>query len=376
MRLPAGPARFLKTRYTVAAIFAAFLALASITGFVWANKSVTLVVDGTTKSVATESEDVASLLAESGVDVRPGDLVSPASSAPLGEGTVVVVRHAIPVTLRLGDESVSVHVLGRTVADALVMAGLDPTSGLRTDPAVDTPLSPGMTVNVTDVFIRVLEEQVSVPYDTVVNGDPRLPLGARKVVKAGVTGSSIRVWQVVVTGGVEGQRTLKLERELVPVINEVVAIGTKQPFRQVLLARHPVAKSRPHAVKPAPTPEVTGRVLAMESTAYTPYECGQSVSWIRHKMAQNHIPDGWGIVAVDPRVIPLGSRLFVEGYGYAVACDTGGAIKGSIVDVCFWGGDLNAPTDSTSASQKQAANNACDRWGRRHGVRITILGKK
>ena len=57
MRLPAGPARFLKTRYTVAAFFAALLALASITGFVWANKNVTLVVDGTTKSVTTESND-------------------------------------------------------------------------------------------------------------------------------------------------------------------------------------------------------------------------------------------------------------------------------------------------------------------------------
>lgn len=373
MRLPAGPARFLKTRYTVAAFFAALLALASITGFVWANKNVTLVVDGTTKSVTTESNDVASLLSEASVDIRQGDLVSPASSASLSEGMVVVVRHAVPVTLRLGDESVSLKVLGRTVADALVMAGLDPTSGLRTDPAVDTPLEPGMIITATDVFLRMVEEPVALPYDTIVNGEPRLPLGARKVVKTGVPGSAIRVWQVLVTGGVEGPRTLKLERSLTPAVNEVVAIGRKQPFRQVILAKRPYAPNRP--VRPSPTPKVTGRLLKMESTAYTPFECGQSVGWVARKKAANHIPDGWGIVAVDPKVIPLGSRLFVEGYGYAVACDTGSAIHGNIVDVCYWGGDLNARTDSAGDAQVSAARAAANRWGRRYGVRVTILGK-
>jgi 3D (Asp-Asp-Asp) domain-containing protein len=42
-----------------------------------------------------------------------------------------------------------------------------------------------------------------------------------------------------------------------------------------------------------------------------------------------------GVIAVDPRIIPLGTRVYVDGYGYALAADTGGAIKGNKIDVCF-----------------------------------------
>ncbi len=47
------------------------------------------------------------------------------------------------------------------------------------------------------------------------------------------------------------------------------------------------------------------------------------------------LPLGWGTVAVDPTVIPLGTKLYVPGYGDGVAADTGSAIKGRIIDVWF-----------------------------------------
>ena len=65
------------------------------------------------------------------------------------------------------------------------------------------------------------------------------------------------------------------------------------------------------------------RTHNMEATAYT---------WTGSRTATGTWPSR-GTVAVDPRVIPLGSELYVEGYGPAVAADTGGAIKGQIIDL-------------------------------------------
>jgi 3D (Asp-Asp-Asp) domain-containing protein len=47
------------------------------------------------------------------------------------------------------------------------------------------------------------------------------------------------------------------------------------------------------------------------------------------------IPVGWGVIAVDPGVIPLGTRMFVPGYGEGVAADTGSAVRGAMIDVWF-----------------------------------------
>lgn len=80
-----------------------------------------------------------------------------------------------------------------------------------------------------------------------------------------------------------------------------------------------------------------GQVMVMEATAYT---------WTGYRTATGTWPIR-GTVAVDPEVIPMGTKLYVEGYGLAVAADTGGAIKGNIIDVYL-------PTESE-----------CWQWGRR-----------
>jgi 3D (Asp-Asp-Asp) domain-containing protein len=74
-----------------------------------------------------------------------------------------------------------------------------------------------------------------------------------------------------------------------------------------------------------------GKTMQMEATAYTAY-CNGCSGVTRTGIDLRANPNQ-KVVAVDPAVIPLGSRVYVEGYGEAIAGDTGGAIKGHKIDL-------------------------------------------
>ena len=87
------------------------------------------------------------------------------------------------------------------------------------------------------------------------------------------------------------------------------------------------AKEGKKIKKSAGAPDKYSKVLTMEASAYSAYDPGNS-----HYTARGNLLCR-GLVSVDPDVIPLGTELYIEGYGYAVADDTGGAIRGHKIDL-------------------------------------------
>lgn len=77
------------------------------------------------------------------------------------------------------------------------------------------------------------------------------------------------------------------------------------------------------------TPDRHRRIVNMEASAYTTQDPGNGSFTYRGNQLRK------GLVAVDPNVIPLGTRLYIEGYGYAIADDTGGYIKGNRIDLAY-----------------------------------------
>ena len=125
---------------------------------------------------------------------------------------------------------------------------------------------------------------------------------------------------------------------------EVESRDAERAAARVVTPAAPVSDTAPTA-EPRPTPSGPGtRTLVVDAVAY--HLPGRTASGL---------PVGVGVIAVDPTVIPLGTRVFVPGYGPAVAADVGAAIKGNIIDLWM---------PSTAAARA---------WGRRT-VTITIYG--
>jgi resuscitation-promoting factor RpfB len=122
---PTRSARSQRTQHIVVAFVPALIVLLCVTGFVWAHKQVSVVIDGRSMRIDSQSTDVSGLLEEAGVNVGKGDLVFPSRDTKVAAGMSVVVRHAVPVTVVLGGTRTRLNVVGKTVADALVAAGID-----------------------------------------------------------------------------------------------------------------------------------------------------------------------------------------------------------------------------------------------------------
>jgi uncharacterized protein YabE (DUF348 family)/3D (Asp-Asp-Asp) domain-containing protein len=293
---------------------------------VWAQKQVTVVVDGAAFRVKTQATDVAGLLKQADVEFGQGDVITPVVSSTVSSGMTVLVRHAVPVTVRVGDTPQSLNVVGTTVADALVAVGIDPESNPAVTPAPTARLEPGMTITAPQVFARVSRERISLPFDHRTVKDSGLPVGVRRVTTPGQPGIRLRLFRAIVANGLEGPKSLVAEKTLVAPVDEVVAVGTA---RRCAGNRAIVASARSlQGVRSLKAPS-RGRRMVCEATGYAPGSGGAD-----HRCATGAFATH-GVIAVDPRVIPLGTHVFVPGYGYAVAADTGGDIKGNRIDLCY-----------------------------------------
>lgn len=296
----------------------------------WARKEVYLTVDGETLAVSTFARTVGDLLAAERITLAAEDAVEPGLAAPLREGQTVKVIRAGPVILRLGAEERVVRTVPVTVRQLLAGQGIALGPEDRVDPGLEAVVAPGAVVRVDRVNTRQEEVTEPIPFSTKREYLADLPAGKRKVLQVGQEGLRRRVFRVTYVNGVPVQR-VEVRAEVVrPPVPQVIGLGTHREEGVVRLASRGA-------------PETYRAVREMVATAYA-----------LHSVTALGTRPGPGTVAVDPRVIPLGTRLYVEGYGYGRAEDVGSAIKGDRIDVYF-------------RSEEEAR-----RWGRRK-VKVYIL---
>lgn len=165
-------------------------------------------------------------------------------------------------------------------------------------------------------------------------------------IKGHIDGDDLRITYFGRTAYIEAKNTTKES----PKDRDIRLAKERKIQAQKLLEKRKKEQEEKEKQAQSAPKNVSGRTITMRSTAYTsdPSENGGYSTTAMGTAIR------YGVAAVDPNVIPLGTRLYIEGYGYARAEDTGGAIKGNKIDLVF-------------GSKAQSS-----RWGRRT-VRVTIL---
>ncbi len=282
-------------------------------------KQVMLNVDGAEENIWTTESTVEELLSAERIIVDEYSEISPAITEKIKDGMNIVVKNALEVKLVVGGEERTVVTTSKTVAELLEEKNVTLNEFDRVEPGKDKRLKNNMVVDVIRVEKKTEVVEETIDFKTTAKKDGSLAKGKEKVIQAGEKGKIKKEYEVTLENGKEVKRTLQKEETIKDSKDRIIAVGTKQPNKTAAAARSSAPSS--------------GKTLYMASTAYTANCSGCSgitATGINLKKNPNT-----KVIAVDPNVIPLGTKVYVDGYGYAIAGDTGGAIRGKKIDVFF-----------------------------------------
>ena len=192
---------------------------------------------------------------------------------------------------------------------------------LQGDISKSTELTKNMVIDLTSITEKKTTKTETIAYDTEIRENPDLEEGKEKVLQEGEDGEL----SIITKENYNGAKLISSEvvGELVTkeAKNKIIERGTKKEELPIV-----ELKKEPANVTVSAAGNNSLNVVA---TGYTPGDPGcTGITYTGTKASR-------GTIAVDPKVIPFGTKLYIPGYGYGVAADTGGAIKGNKIDLCY-----------------------------------------
>lgn len=293
--------------------------------------------------VKTRQTTVGQLLSENNITVGEYDNINFLSDEELSDDSTIIIRRGVPFSVATVEGVTQASTTKSTVGEALTEAGLALGERDEVTPSADTAITAGMTVTVSRVTVSEIVEEKNIPYTTRKEKTDSMYKGETKTLERGENGVKSVTYKITQKDGVEIAREVVSETVIKAPKEEVVQVGTKQKATAVAAATGLPSRG-------------TLRYKASYKMKATAYDPSPSANGGSSRTATGGVPK-YGVVAVDPKVIPLGSRLYIESadggkswvYGYAIAGDTGGAIKGNRIDLCY-----NTKSEAYKFGVKQA----------------------
>jgi uncharacterized protein YabE (DUF348 family) len=322
-------------KYTVAGIFL-LLCCAFITLYLFENNmsDVRVTLNGTVYAKRTINTTIGEFIEDNNIPFNDAhDYID----VPLGENldpenkTSFVIMNAVPVTLIYDGIETEVMTYKSSIRQVLDENSVELYNDDRIDKYTpETEVVGGMTIKVVRVTKDVEVIRSPIPYKVKVVENPTMAVNERNTLTNGEYGEHGLVTIITYEDGVEISRETSLNKVIKPVVHEVIEVGTI-PIKTIQGTNRTFMYSK---------------VLTMKATAYTldPAETGgKEPDHPAYGITKSGLPVEHGIIAVDPDIIPLFTKVYVEtadgtwlDYGMAIAADTGSAIQGNIIDLFMW----------------------------------------
>ena len=287
----------------------------------WFNphKNVQIMIDNVDKiTISTTAEIVEDVIKAANIKIQSHDKIEPALDAQIEPNQVIYIKRAVPVTLIIDNKERTFMTATDDVSGLLDEAEITLGTLDEVSPGLNQKIYKDLEIKVVRVIEEYIEEEEYIPFKTLRWAQPELKRGQTEVIREGQEGIVRNTIYVRYEDNKLAEKEIIDSKVVRQAVDRIIGEGTMEPANVV--------------------DTTDGRrrykeIMQMTATAYYPGE--RSTGEWADGLTFTGLRAERGIVAVDPTVIPLGTRLYIPGYGEALAADIGGAIKGNIIDLCF-----------------------------------------
>ena len=281
------------------------------------------------------SSDPEVVIEEAGLELGAEDTYTTQKSDGVSE---ICINRIRMITVQTDSDTIVAGVYGSTVRDVLTSLGITFHDRELVSCKPDDTVYDGMIIRLSQYETISYEETID--FKTRVYEDSSLTPGEEVILSEGTSGTMSRTVEIRYENGVEVSRKTVSEKVLTAPVDRVVLCGVDRSVKEQETAVHtdelsslpPAADGHTNLV-PGTNLEYSD-VLDFQATAYY---CEPNAWNTTYTGTEARV----GAIAVDPNFIPLGTKMYIVSadgeyvYGYCTAEDTGGAIKGKIVDLYF-----------------------------------------